>query len=590
MRTFFQSILGSCLGVLIAFLVIFLILFGVGASMFSGRDAKPSVKANTVLLLKLDQDLPELTNNVQSVGLSQLTDKGKILGIHDYAQLIKNAASDKNIKGIYINTGSSFLSQTKREVLEKALKEFRESGKFIYAYSEYFTGGTYHLASLADQIGLFPTGGIDLRGVSAIVPHFKDLSDKIGVEFETYFAGKFKSATEPFRLNHMSEENKLQTRSYLNSLYGNLLKDISRNRNIDSVELVRLVDEFVSRDAQAAKDSRLVDFVGYEDEMQDHIRDQLGLDEDEKINFITGDDYYKSDPPKSKLSEKNKIAVIYAEGQIHDGEEQYGTISGKKYVDIIRKIRRDDNVKAVVLRIDSPGGSALASEKIWRELKLLQEDGIPVLASMGTYAASGGYYIASGAEYIAAEPTTITGSIGVFLLMPKVHEMMNEKIGIHFDSVGTNEMSAAFTPFFPSSPKEQAILQEQADQIYEVFLSRVAEARNMSKDQVNEIAQGRVWTGEQALDIHLVDQLGGLSHTIDKAAELSGISEYRIVNYPQLKDPLLKMLENLMGDDFTTSLKVLSAQPSELWKSRLSEEIKSISQPQARMPVNLIWD
>ena len=320
------------------------------------------------------------------------------------------------------------------------------------------------------------------------------------------------------------------------------------------------------------------------------IRDQLGLDEDEKINFITGDDYYKSDPPKNKLSEKNKIAVIYAEGQIHDGEEQYGTISGKKYVDIIRKIRQDKNVKAVVLRIDSPGGSALASEKIWRELKLLQEDGIPVLASMGTYAASGGYYIASGAEYIAAEPTTITGSIGVFLLMPKVHEMMNEKIGIHFDSVATNEMSAAFTPFFPSSPKEQAILQEQADQIYEVFLSRVAEARNMSKDQVNEIAQGRVWTGEQALDIHLVDQLGGLSHTIDKAAELSGISEYRIVNYPQLKDPLLKMLENLMGDDFTTSLKVLSAQPSELWKSRLSEEIKSISQPQARMPVNLIWD
>lgn len=590
MRTFFQSILGSCLGVLIAFLVIFLILFGVGASMFSGRDAKPSVKANTVLLLKLDQDLPELANNVQSVGLSQLTDKGKILGIHDYAQLIENAASDKNIKGIYINTGSSFLSQTKREVLEKALKKFRESGKFIYAYSEYFTGGTYHLASLADQIGLFPTGGIDLRGVSAIVPHFKDLSDKIGVEFETYFAGKFKSATEPFRLNHMSEENKLQTRSYLNSLYGNLLKDISRNRNIDSVELVRLVDEFVSRDAQAAKDNRLVDFVGYEDEMQDRIRDHLGLEEDEKINFITGDDYYKSDPPKNKLSEKNKIAVIYAEGQIHDGEEQYGTISGKKYVDIIRKIRQDKNVKAVVLRIDSPGGSALASEKIWRELKLLQEDGIPVLASMGTYAASGGYYIASGAEYIAAEPTTITGSIGVFLLMPKVHEMMNEKIGIHFDSVATNEMSAAFTPFFPSSPKEQAILQEQADQIYEVFLSRVAEARNMSKDQVNEIAQGRVWTGEQALDIHLVDQLGGLSHTIDKAAELSGISEYRIVNYPQLKDPLLKMLENLMGDDFTTSLKILSAQPSDLWKSKLSQEIKSISQPQARMPVNLIWD
>lgn len=590
MRTFFQSILGSCLGVLIAFLVIFLILFGVGASMFSGRDAKPSVKTNTVLHLKLDQNLPELTNNVQSVGLSQLTEKGKILSVHDYAELIVKAGTDKNIKGIYLHTGMSPLSQTKREVLEKALKEFRESGKFIYAYSEYFSGGTYQLASIADKIGLFPTGGIDLRGVSAIVPHFKDLSDKIGIEFETYFAGKFKSATEPFRLNHMSDENKLQTRSYLNSLYGNLLRDISVNRNIDSTDLVHLVDEFLARDAETAKENHLIDFIAYEDEMQDRIRDEIGLDEDEKINFLSVEDYYKSDPLKSNLSEKNKIAVIYAEGQIHDGEEQYGTISGKKYVDMIQKIRRDKNIKAVVVRIDSPGGSALASEKIWRELKLLQEEGIPVLASMGTYAASGGYYIASGTEYITAEPTTITGSIGVFLMLPKVHEMMNDKVGIHFDTVRTNPMGAAFTPFFPSTPKEQSILQEQADKIYEVFLDRVAQARNMSVDEVNEIAQGRVWTGKQALDINLIDQLGGLDHTIDKAAEMAGISEYRIVNYPQLKDPLFKMLENLLGDDFNASVNILKSGPSELLKNQLTEELRSVSQPQARMPFNLIWE
>lgn len=590
MRTFFQSILGSCLGVMMAFLLIFLILFGVGASMFSGRDAKPSVKTNTVLHLKLDQDLPELTNNTQSIGFDQFTDKGKILSIHDYAKLIQRAASDKNIKGVYLNTGASNLSQTKREVLEKALKEFKESGKFVYAYSEYYTGGTYHLASMADKIGIFPTGGIDLRGVAAIVPHFKDLSDRIGVEFETYFAGKFKSATEPFRLNHMSEENKLQTRSYLNSLYGNILKDISSNRGIDSVQLVQMVNDFVARNAESALDHGLVDMIAYEDEIKDQIRDAIGLEEDEKINFLTIDDYFKSEPLKNKLSEKNKIAVLYAEGQIHDGAEQYGTISGDAYVKAIQKIRRDKNVKAVVLRIDSPGGSALASEKIWRELRLLQDEGIPVVASMGTYAASGGYYIASGAQHITAEPTTITGSIGVFLMLPKVNKMMSEKVGIHFDTVSTNEMGAAFTPFFPSTIKEQTILQEQADHIYEVFLDRVAQARNMSLDEVNEIAQGRVWTGKQALDINLVDELGGLDQTIDKAAQMAGISEYRIVNYPQLKDPLMKMLENVFGDEFTAKIKMLNSGSVDLWKNQLTEELKSIQQPQARMPVDIIWE
>jgi len=590
MRTFFQSILGSCLGVMMAFLVIFLILFGIGASMFSGRDAKPSAKANTVLHLKLEQDLPELTNNTQPIGFDQFTDKGKILSVHDYAELIQRAGSDKNIKGIYLNTGTSPLSQTKRAVLEKALTKFKESGKFIYAYSEYYTGGTYHLASIADKIGIFPSGGVDLRGVAAIVPHFKDLSDRIGIEFETYFAGKFKSATEPFRLNHMSEENKLQTRSYLNSLYGNILKDISSNRNIDSAQLVRLVDDFLARNADSALEHGLVDMIAYEDEIKDQIREAIGLEQDEKINFLSIEDYYKSDPLKRNLSEKNKIAVLYAEGQIHDGTEQYGTISGDSYVKAIQKIRQDRNVKAVVLRVDSPGGSALASEKIWRELRLLQEDGIPVVASMGTYAASGGYYIASGAEYITAEPTTITGSIGVFLMLPKINKMMNEKIGIHFDTVSTNEMGAAFTPFFPSTPKEQTILQEQADQIYEIFLDRVAQARHMTLDEVNEIAQGRVWTGEQALKINLVDELGGLEQTIKKAAQLAGISEYRTVDYPQLKDPLIKMIENIFGDEFTAKMQMLNSGPMDLWKNQLTEELKSIRQPQARMPVDIIWE
>ena len=433
MRTFFQSILGSCLGVLLAILVIFLILAGIGSSFYSAGKDKPDVKANTVIRLKLDKNLPELTNNVGNVGFENLMDQKKILSIHDYADLIVRAASDKNIKGIYLEPGNMAVSQTKREILEDALKKFRESGKFIYSYSEYYTGPAYHLATLADEIAIFPNGGIDLRGAAAIVPHFKSLSEKIGVNFETYFAGKFKSATEPFRLDHMSDANKLQTHSYLQSLYGEILHDIIKNRSIDSMALENVINTYAARNAQVAKENGLVDKVIYEDEMLQHIKDKLGLEDDEDINFISLDDYYQSKPLKNNYSKEDKIAVVYAEGQIHDGSQQSGTISGDQYVKLLRKIRKDDDVKAVVLRVDSPGGSALASEKIWRELKLIQEKGIPVLASMGTYAASGGYYIASGAQYIEAEPTTITGSIGVFILFPKVNELLNDKLrsGVH---------------------------------------------------------------------------------------------------------------------------------------------------------------
>lgn len=590
MRTFFQSILGSCLGVILAFLVIFMILFGIGTSFYSAGKDITKVKANTVIRLKLDKDLPELTNNVSKMGLANLMDQNKILSIHDYANLINRAASDKNIKGIYLDHKSMAIGQTKREILEVALKKFRESGKFIYSYGEYYSGPAYHLATLSDEIALFPNGGIDLRGTAAIIPHFKSLSEKIGVNFETYFAGKFKSATEPFRLDHMSEANKLQTQSYLNSLFDEMLKDISKNRSIDSVTLQNIINGYSSRNAKMAKENGLIDLIIYEDEMIQHIKEKLGLKEDEDINFISLADYYQSEPLKKNYSKEDKIAVIYAEGNIHDGPQQSGTISGDAYVKTLRKIRKDDNVKAVVLRIDSPGGSAMASEKIWRELKLIQENGVPVLASMGAYAASGGYYIASGAEYIVAEPTTITGSIGVFILFPKIDELMTEKLGINVDTVQTNRFSAAFTPFFPSSPDEKRILQSEVDQIYEVFLERVADARHMSHDEVNEVAQGRVWTGKQAISKGLVDELGNLENTIQKAAEMANIGEYRIVTYPEVKAPIYQLLEELTGEEFNSKLKFLRYSHTELIQDQLKNELKMWSQPQTRMPMDIIFN
>ncbi len=590
MRTFFQSILGSCLGVLLAMLVVFLILAGIGSSFLSTGKEAPDVKANSVIRLTLKENLPELTNNVGRAGIESIMDQKKMLSIHDYADLIVRAAKDKNIKGIYFEPKNMALSQTKREVLEDALKTFRDSGKFIYAYSEFYTGPAYHLATLADEVAIFPNGGIDLRGTAAIIPHFKSLSDKIGVNFETYFAGKFKSATEPFRLDHMSDANKLQTHSYLQSLYGEMLKDIIQNRSIDSLALENIINTYASRNAKTAKENGLVDKIVYEDEMLQHIKDQLGLKKDEDINFVSLGDYYKSEPLKNNLSKKDKIAVVYAEGNIHDGPEQSGSISGDQYVKVLREIRQDEDVKAVVLRIDSPGGSAMASEKIWRELKLIQEKGIPVLASMGTYAASGGYYMASGAQYIEAEPTTITGSIGVFILLPKIDELLNDKMGVNVDTVRTNRYSASFTPFFASSPGEQQILQSEVDQIYEIFLERVAEARNMSRDAVNEVAQGRVWTGKQALEKGLVDQMGNLSSTIEKAAEMANIEEYRTVAYPQIKDPFYQLIDELTGEKFNAKMKFLRSDPADLLHSKIKKELKIWSQPQARMPMDIIYN
>ncbi|WP_236974953.1 signal peptide peptidase SppA [Membranihabitans maritimus] len=590
MRTFFQSVLGSCLGVILGVLLLFLILAGIGSAFYSQGSEKPKVSSNSVLTINLAGVLPEKRNNTDVQGFEQLIEQEEILSIHDYAELIERAGNDKDIKGIYLDMSQVNIGLTKREILEKAIKTFKQSGKFVFAYSDYYSTSAYHLATLADEIAVFPTGGIDLRGLASIVPHFKTLSDKIGIEFETYFAGKFKSATEPFRLSEMSEANKLQTRSYLNSMYNVLLDDIEQNRSIDSIELQQIINAYGARNATKAMEFNLVDVVCYEDEFLEKMRDKLGLDEDEKINTVSVYDYYKSDPLSKNYSAKDKIAIVFAEGEIHDGEERYGSISGEAYVKMIRDIRRDENIKAVVLRIDSPGGSALASEKIWRELKLLQEDGIPVIASMGTYAASGGYYIASGSEYIISEPSTITGSIGVFFLLPKVSELMEDKLGINMDTVKTNNLSAAFTPFFPSSPVEQELLQSEVDQIYDIFLSRVADARKMTVDQVNEVAQGRVWTGTQAIHKGLVDQLGSLSDAIDKAASEAEIEEYRITEYPRTKQPFYKFLEQITGEELNTSIKLVKGHHLEIAKENLEAELRDWQKPQARLPIQFLWD
>ncbi|MBK8503677.1 MAG: signal peptide peptidase SppA [Saprospiraceae bacterium] len=364
-----------------------------------------------------------------------------------------------------------------------------------------------------------------------------------------------KVQTEPFRLNEMSDENRYQIRQYVSELYSSFVKDIAAGRSQSEDQIRDAAENLSGRNADLALASKLIDQILYEDQVFDAISDQLDLDEDEKINFVELNDYFTIKGKDLNLRASTKIAVLYAEGEIRGGKEQYGMITDDQYVAILRKIRKDDKVKALVLRVNSPGGDAYVSDEIWREIQLVREAGIPVIASMGDVAASGGYYIACGADRIIAEPNTITGSIGVFGLIPNFEELMNDKLGIHVDTVKTARYANGIvSPFYPVGPEEAALIQESIDRTYEVFLSRVAQGRNMTRDAVHEIAQGRVWTGSRAKEIGLVDELGDLDDAIKAAADLAGTDDFRITEYPRIKDPMQKLLEDLTGQDLPTEI------------------------------------
>lgn len=406
------------------------------------------------------------------------------------------------------------------------------------------------MASVADKVMLHPLGAIDLRGFGSEIPFFKEMLDRLGIKMNVFYAGKYKGATEPFRLNQLSDENRYQIHEYIEDLYDSFLGDIAQGRQMSADQVRNLAEELGGRNADLAKQNQLIDAIMYEDEVFDALREELDFSKDEKVNLVDLETYYKVKGKDLNLSSRSKIAVVYAEGEIRGGDDQYGMITDDQYVGILRKIRDDENTKAVVLRINSPGGDAFVSDEIWREVQLVREKGIPVVASMGDVAASGGYYIACGADRIIAEPNTITGSIGVFGLIPNISELMNEKLGIHMDTVRTAKYAnGVVNPFYPVGPDEAAIIQEGIDRTYETFLSRVAQGRNMTRDAVHEIAQGRVWTGTRAKEIGLVDELGDMDRAIALAAELSGTDEYRITEYPRLKEPMQKLIEDLTGQD-----------------------------------------
>ena len=582
---FFKTVLASCLGVVLATFAVFLIGSMVLGSLVAAGDTAKKVEANSILEINFGKPIPEKTNNVATDPLAFETES--VLGLHDMVAAIESAKDNDKIKGIYLDLSAAPGGRATSSVLREALVDFKDSGKFILAYSIAYSQGTYYIASVADEVLMHPLGGVDFLGFSVQIPFFKDMLDRLGVKMQVYYAGQFKSATEPFRRTEMSEQNRLQTRQYLEGMYKIYLEDISESRGIPVNELRAVADGYKLRKAEDAKTYKFVDALVYHDEVRANLKDRIGLDADDKLEMISLSAYQKGNKKKTNFKIKDKIAVVYAEGDLVDGKGEEGNIGGDKYAKIIRKIRNDKKVKAIVLRVNSPGGSVIASDLIWRELILAKEAGTPIVVSMGDLAASGGYYISCMADSIFAEPNTITGSIGVFGMIPNVQNMLDEKVGITFDSVKTGPFSHGISPFFAIDAPEGQVIQESVDDIYDLFLTKVAQGRGMTKGAVHEVAQGRVWTGEKALEIGLVDALGGLDDALAVAADKAGLESYRVSEYPKVKDPMEALIEKLTGQDKKAKAILTEEMKSIFPEYKYIEKLKSMKGPQARLPFML---
>lgn len=550
MGQFFKMLFASCLGVILAITAIFLIGMAIVAGIASSVDKSEPIKSNSVLRLTFDREIPEYTNNVESQSFSSLRSNAKVLGLHDVADAIKRAKDDDNIKGILIEPENLTLGGfASARTLRQALLEFKKSGKFIYASSKYYTQGSYYMSSVADQVYLNPLGMMEVKGFSVQTSFYKNMLDRLGVNMQIFYAGKFKGATEPFRLSKFSPENKLQYHEFLKDFYSIWLSDVSASRKLNPAELKNTIDNYLADSPENAKKFGLVDQVAYRQDLINALRKKMGLESAESINFANIYQYAADKPAKVDHSAKDKIAVLYAEGGVVDGKGANGSIGDLRYVKAIEEITSDDKVKVIVLRVNSGGGSALSSETIWYALTQAKQAGKKIIVSMGDYAASGGYYIACMADSIFAEPNTVTGSIGVFSVIPSVEKTMSDKLGITFDSIKTGPFATGLTPFFNLSPAEGQKMQASTERMYELFLKRVADGRHMKRDAVHEIAQGRVWSGEDAVGIGLVDKLGGLDRALVSAAKITGLKKYRVSNYPRLKEPLQQFISDIFEDE-----------------------------------------
>lgn len=583
---FLGNVLATIVGIFIFCMIFFFGIIIIGAIAGSGEDTV-KIKENSVIeldLSKVSLDYAGKTNYKDFNYFEAHHD-----GVTDILNAIEAAKADDKIKGISILNNQSQLGLAQSKSVRDKLEEFKKSGKFVYAYANYYTQGEYYLNSVADQVYLNPVGEVDFKGLSSEILYMKDLQEKSGIKFEVIRHGKYKSAVEPFLAQEMSPENREQMTVLLNSVWGTIVSDIAKSRNLTVAQLDAIANTLGARTPELALANKLVDKVAYEDEYHNAIRTKLKVDKKEKYNIVSITDYAKTAATSVEdYSKDDIIAVIYAQGEIAGGEGDVNVIGEGSIKRSLEDARNDDDVKAIVLRVNSPGGSALTSELIWREIEITKKVK-PVVVSMGNYAASGGYYISANADRIFAESNTITGSIGVFGILPNMNQL-GKNIGINAEQVQTHANASGYSVFEPINENFKGYVLESIEKTYATFLKRVADGRKMTTAQVDAIAQGRVWTGVDAHKLGLVDEIGGLEDAIKYAAKLGKTTSYRTENFPEYEKNFDDLLANFTGMAmFKTKEQLLKEQLGEEGFQMLEQikRVKSRKGIQAMMPYEI---
>jgi len=586
MKQFFKYTLASLLGSVLTFAVLIGILIAIISAFAAGfSEQEVIIDDNSVLKLRLATDIPDKAsdNPFSNIDFISMTST-KTMGLNNILKNIEKAKKDDKIKGIFLDVGSIPSGLGTVEEIRNKLIDFKESGKFIIAYSSGYTQKSYYLASVADKIYLNPEGSFDWKGLYSQVIFFKGALDKLGIEAQIFRHGQFKSAVEPFFTDKMSEASKLQTITLIQSIWDDMCTKISKSRNIEIEKLNLIADSLWAYDAKTAKEYKFVDGLVYYDEVLAELKTMSKSEEDPEDFIVSLSDYASVKIKTTANNSKDKIAVIFAEGEIIDGGKSEGSLAGDWMAEIIREVREDEDIKAVVLRVNSPGGSGLASDIMWREITLTKEKK-PVVVSMGNLAASGGYYIACPANYIFALPSTLTGSIGVFGMLPNVEKLMTEKLGITVDGVGTNAQSDFGQITRKTTTSEANLIQNQVEEFYDTFIQKVADGRGLTKAEVDSIGQGRVWSGLNALEIGLVDEIGGLNDAVAKAASLANLSEYRLIEYPQKEDAFEAILKDMNKNISEKVIKETLNKNYKFWQ--IIKNAQNMSGIQARMEYEL---
>lgn len=580
MKQFLKFTLATIVGIFLFTIISFFVLAGIAAA--AGGKKQIEVPANSVLKLDLNYSIPEQTtdNPFQDIDFSSFKPKSA-LGLLDVLKTIELAKNDKNIAGIYLPMGINTNGFATLESIRNQLIDFKKSGKFVYAYGVVTSQKSYYLASVADKVFLDKNGYLELRGMGTQITYFKNAFDKAGIEVQEFHVGSFKSAIEPFIRTNMSEPNRQQLTMILGDLQNHFVKGITEQRKISAENFQNMLDSLKATNAEECKALGLIDEALYYDQLLNHLKDKTGVKTAKDVELVELNKYAGKLDKEDKSESANKIAVVVLEGNIVDGEGQEDEIGGDRVAKLLRKLREDEKVKSIVMRVNSPGGSAVASDLIWREVTLAKEHK-PVVVSFGNVAASGGYYISCAADRIFVQPNTITGSIGVFGLIPNFKKLMNEKIGVTTDEVALSKHANFGGGLKPLDAFESTVIQKEVEHVYTTFRQRVADGRKTDTAAIEKIAQGRVWTGTQAIERNLADEIGNLDNAIAFAAKKASLKDYKVKVYPEEKSFAEKISESF-GEMKTSWVKEALGEQYEIFNA--INRLKKTSGVQCRMPL-----